>query len=184
MADTPAPALVIDCTTVEIEPAVIDPATGNVLKPPVLQPPQQYVVPLDGTTAFRAESGEEVTYDQVGITGPPETVDEWNARQTEAAAEVSAALERAALTNQQTLLHTRNRWLGESDAYMLPTNAFPADMPDEVKQAIAGNQAELEAWRKQLRDWPSTVTDWADPPALPAPPSITLTSGRQLIIVT
>lgn len=88
--------------------------------------------------------------------------------------------------NQASILHERNRWLAQTDPFVLPTASLPADMPADVLAAISdsGSQQEILAWRQQLRDYPSTVTDWARPPALPTPPSIPLPSGRQLIIVT
>ena len=73
-----------------------------------------------------------------------------------------------AAENKATILHARNRWLGETDAFMLPTPSFPSDMPAAVQQAITSNLSEIEAWRKQLRDYPTTVTDWTKPPPLPA----------------
>jgi hypothetical protein len=89
-------------------------------------------------------------------------------------------------TNQGNILHQRNRWLAQTDPYVLPVPSLPADMPQDVLTAISdkNNQAAIMAWRQALRDYPLTVTDWARPPALPPPPPIPLPSGRQLIIVT
>lgn len=151
----------IDCSVVEVQPAVTDPASGAVLIPPVLQLATVSMVDLTDDEAAQAQTDEQA----------------WQERQTTESATVAA-------TNQQTLLHQRNRWIGETDAYMLPADAFPSDMPDDVKEAISTSQSAIAEWRQQLRDWPATVADWTAPPALPQPPQITLASGRQLIIVT
>ena len=102
---------------------------------------------------------------------------------------VAAAQGKAAVTNMATLLHTRNRWLVETDTYVLPVDALPADMPNEVKAVLAAQgtptvQQRIETWRAELRAYPATVTDWTTPPPLPSPPDIRLPSGRALIIVT
>lgn len=89
-----------------------------------------------------------------------------------------------AATNKANLLHQRNRWLAQTDPYVLPVPSLPADMPQDVLDAISKNQQTIIGWRQALRDYPGTVTDWTRPPALPSPPPIPLPSGRQLIIVT
>lgn len=88
------------------------------------------------------------------------------------------------LSHESSLLQMRNRWLAQTDPYLLQPATFPQDMPGEVQTAITGNLAAIETWRQSLRDYPGTVTDWTRPPALPSPPAILLPSGRQLIIVT
>lgn len=90
------------------------------------------------------------------------------------------------VANEQNLIHERNRWLAQTDPYVLPTASLPADMPSDVLTAISdsANQSAITAWRQSLRDYPSTVSDWARPPQLPSPPTIELPSGRALIIVT
>lgn len=88
--------------------------------------------------------------------------------------------------NEENVIHERNRWLAQTDPFVLPTASLPADMPSDVLTAVAdsANQDAIKTWRQALRDYPSTVTDWAQPLALPAPPAIELPSGRLLIIVT
>lgn len=100
------------------------------------------------------------------------------------AAEKAAAAQVLTATNQANVLHQRNRWLAQTDPYVLPTGALPSDMPADVLDAIKASQSQIVAWRQQLRDYPGSVTDWTKPPPLPAPPNIPLSSGRQLIIVT
>lgn len=96
----------------------------------------------------------------------------------------SAETARTIAVNQGTLLRQRNRWLAQTDPYMLPVAAFPTDTPAEIKTAISNNLDAIRIWRQKLRDWPATVTDWTQPGELPAPPTITLASGRSLIILT
>lgn len=107
---------------------------------------------------------------------------QWQTDQAAAAAAAQAATQRLGFANQATLLHERNRWLAQSDPYVLASP--PPDMPADVASAVKSGQAALLAWRQALRDWPTTVTDWTAPPPLPAAPTITLPSGRPLIIVT
>ncbi len=102
---------------------------------------------------------------------------------------VAVARATLAATNRATILHERNRWLTETDPYVLPVSSLPGDLPGDVLGVLAAQgtpsvQDQLRAWRQQLRDYPATVTDWTNPPPLPAPPNITLPSGRALIIVT
>ena len=104
-------------------------------------------------------------------------------------AKVAADAARVAATNKASLLHERNRWLTETDPYVLPVPSLPSDMPGDVLNVLAAQgtpsvQDQLKAWRQDLREYPATVTDWTAPPPLPAPPNITLPSGRPLVIVT
>jgi hypothetical protein len=139
----------------------------------------------DEASAFAAAEQARPNYTAAALveSGEPSPPGDDSAHQTAAA---TAAATRTAATNQATLIHERNRWLAQTDPYVLPTASLPSDMPADVLAAIAdsANQAAIAAWRQQLRDWPGTVTDWTNPPPLPAPPSIPLPSGRQLIIVT
>ena len=114
--------------------------------------------------------------------------DEELAQQTadEAAAAANETAEQAALAaaNQRSLIQQRNRWLVETDAYLIPAASAPPDMPTDVQAAVTANIAAIKSWRQQLRDWPATITDWTKPGSLPAPPNIALPSGRQLIITS
>lgn len=113
-------------------------------------------------------------------TDPP-TWDEvvaWHSASSSAAARVLAG------TNKAVILHQRNRWLTETDPYMLPAPSFPTDMPQALVDAITAHLALLQTWRAQLRDYPSTVTDWTSPPPLPSPPAIQLATGGTLVLVS
>lgn len=96
---------------------------------------------------------------------------------------------KVAATNKAMVLHQRNRWLAQTDPYVLPDASLPADMPADVLSVLTAEgtpsvQDQIKTWRQALRDYPATVTDWTAPPPLPAAPQITLASGRALIIVT
>jgi len=137
----------------------------------------------DQASAFAAAEQAQPNYTATAIvdSGEPPAPGDDSAYETAAQTAATAKLE---ATNQANLLHERNRWLAQTDPYMLAPANFPSDMPADVQAAITANLAAIQTWRQQLRDWPSTVTDWTQPPPLPTPPSITLPSGRQLIIVT
>ncbi|MDE2105126.1 MAG: hypothetical protein KGL39_48305 [Patescibacteria group bacterium] len=104
-------------------------------------------------------------------------------------AKLAAETATLAAANKATLIHERNRWLAESDTYVLPPAALPPDLPADVVAVLTAGgtpspQDQLKAWRQALRDWPSTVADWTNPGPLPSPPSLTLASGRPLLILT
>ena len=104
-------------------------------------------------------------------------------------ARVAADAAKLAASNKAALLHERNRWLAQTDPFVLPEPALPADMPADVLGVLTAGgtpsvRDQITAWRQALRDYPGAVEDWTQPPPLPAPPAIKLPSGRNLIIVT
>jgi hypothetical protein len=98
-------------------------------------------------------------------------------------ADTAEALEARKADRKRALLELRakrDRLLAQTDVLALPASAWPVDMPQSLKDAIAANLDAWLAWRQALRDLPSTITASTDPrtvefPAPPAAPSLILT---------
>lgn len=154
MSATPAPSLVIDCTIVELEPAVFD-DQGVCIKPPVLLPPQEYDVPLGADYAINAQ-GERILLSDLGFT-PAETLDEWNARQAQAVTDAQVAEARAVGAAWVQLRMIRDRWLAQTDYIEVFLSGAFSPLPQRVQNAIKKNGDDWTAWRQALRDLPAQV---------------------------
>jgi hypothetical protein len=150
----PAPVISVDCTIVELEPAVYD-ATGVLIRPPVIQLPQEYDVSVGEDYAITA-SGERVSLADLGIV-PHETLDEWNARQQQAADDALHAEAVAVATAWVQIRMIRDRWLAQTDFVESFVNdpASFAHLPATIQKAITANADGWVAWRQALRDLPA-----------------------------
>lgn len=150
----PAPHLIIDCTIVELEPAEYN-EMGQCIKPPVLAMPQQYDVPVGADYAVNS-LGQMVSLDDLGID-PPESLDQWNQRQVDAAkaAKVAAATAIAGAWVQLRMI--RDRWLAQTDYVESFVNdpASFAHLPATIQKAVTANADGWVTWRQALRDLPA-----------------------------
>lgn len=163
---TPAPALVVNCEIVEVEPAVFD-AQGVCIKPPLLRMPQEFVVPLDLGYAVN-DQGEQLSFEEAGIDGPPETLDEWTARQEQAAVNAEVAAQTAEGAAWVELRMIRDRWLAQTDYIEVYLSGGFSPLPQAVQDAITANGSDWQAWRQALRDLPSLVGTAGTPSFDPA----------------
>lgn len=133
MTDEPSPIARVDCTVVELEPAIID-AAGVVLRPAVLQMPTVGLVDL---------TADELAQHHADVA----------ARDVAAAAQDSDSAA-AALAD---LRQIRDRWLSQTDY----VEAFAAGsselshLPQPIREAITANAAGWVSWRQALRDLPA-----------------------------
>lgn len=154
MSAIPAPSLVIDCTIVELAPAVFD-EQGVCIKPPVLQPPQEYDVPLGADYAVNSQ-GERILLSDLGFT-PAETLDEWNARQAQAVTDAQVAEARAIGAAWVQLRMIRDRWLAQTDYIEVFLSGGFSPLPQTVQDSIKANGQGWQDWRQALRDLPARV---------------------------
>lgn len=133
MSITPGPDLVIDCTIVELEPAVRD-ATGAVIKPPVLQMPTQTLVDLSGDRLTQWQTDQQAA--------------------TDAALLAEATAQARAWVNLRMI---RDRWLAQTDYIEVFLASGFSPLPAAIQDAVTANSAGWLAWRQGLRDLPSTV---------------------------
>lgn len=162
-----APSLIVDCTVRELEPAVFD-ERGVCVKPPVLAMPQQYRVELGSDTGTLLDPGTgqpvldnqgnevQVMLDAAGLP-VPETVDEWSARQQQAAADAEAAAVAAEARAAVELRMIRDRWLAQTDYIEVFLTSGFTPLPQPIQDAVTANRDGWLGWRQALRDLPSLV---------------------------
>jgi hypothetical protein len=153
MSNAPAPHRVVDCTYVELVPAVRD-ETGKVIRPPVIKPPDEYDAPLDGSAAVSVSTGEPADLADLGLE-PVETLEAWTARHQDAANDASAAAARATAAAWVDFRMIRDRWLDQLQVVFDAIAAPSAhDLPAKMLDGIASNGKAWLAWRQAMRDLP------------------------------
>lgn len=163
-----APALVVYCTIIELAPAVFD-DQGVCIRPPVLAPPAQYTVDLgsdqavllDPSTGLPAQTDANgnpvsVSLADAGLE-PTETLDEWTARQQQAATDAKVVARTAEARAWVELRMIRDRWLAQTDYIEVFLGGGFSPLPQAVQDAISANNSGWLSWRQALRDLPSQV---------------------------